>query len=146
MFNIEFTAAEPELQDEGWNGLWGCVTLGEYRESFVASLSIWSKQDYEQQWRDAAERLVAGAPSTAFLTSAFQFWWSMWRSGATVRVHEELLTPERLAMLGPSPDLTRAPYELLGEYVGVNEEGAAISEWRIDLADIEAFLARRASS
>ena len=145
LFNIEFTTGEPELQDEGWTGLWGRVTLGEYEESFVASLSLWSREDYEQQWKDAAERLIAGAPSTAFFTSAFQFWWCMWRSAATVRVHEELLTPERLAVLGPAPDLTCAPYELLGDYRSLSGEGQAISEWRLGLSDVEEFLVRRSS-
>jgi hypothetical protein len=86
----------------------------------------WSRADYERQWCEAAERLAAGAPSTAFFTTAFKFWWPMWRDGAAVLAHEEFLHPDRLAVLGPAPDLSRAPYE-----------------WRLTFADIEAFLARR---
>ncbi len=103
----------------------------------------WSRADYERQWCEAAERLAAGAPSTAFFTTAFKFWWPMWRDGAAVLAHEEFLHPDRLAVLGPAPDLSRAPYQLVGEYRAVTEDGERLSEWRLTFADIEAFLARR---
>ena len=144
MFDIAFLSSEAELQDEGWYGLWGEVILGAHRESFLASLSLWSRSDYEQQWLDAAERIVTGTERSAFVTSAFQFWWAMWRDGAEVRVHEELLTAERPEPLGDSPDITRVPYELIRPYERITEEGEKLSEWRVATSDIEAFLARRA--
>src|SRR5262249_26362363 len=137
VFDIAFAVGEPELQDEGWYGLWGSVTLGDYRESFLASLSLWSPRDYEQQWLDAATRLIRGEERSAFFTSAFQFWWVMWRDVEAVRVHEEVLTPERLEELGPSPDTSQAPYQLIRPYRSVTEEGEAIAEWHLSVADIE---------
>ena len=46
MFDVEFTASDPELQDREWYGLWGRVTLGAYQEMFVASIGPWQRADY----------------------------------------------------------------------------------------------------
>ena len=119
--------------------------MGDYHELFLASLSLWSRADYERQWREAATRLVSGEERSAFFTTAFRFWWAMWRDGAGIRVHEELLTADRLAPLGSSRDTRRAPHELIRSYQALTEDGQSISEWQISLADIEAFLARRRS-
>ena len=146
MFDISFLDAEPELQEEGCYGIAGTVSLGDYRESFVSPLAVWSRDQYEAQWLEAAARLVNGEERSAFFTSAFQFWWAMWRRGNLVYVHEELLVPQRLATLGPTFDLTRAPYELLGPYEAVNEDGKAISEWQLSIADVRDYLRRRSTS
>src|SRR5690242_12320334 len=116
MFKIEFTAAEPELQDEGWYGLWGRVMIGDHVEEFVASLSLWTREQYEQHWRDAAVRLVDGEERTAFFTNAFQFWWAMWEDEGDIRVQEELLLGDRLDSLGEGWDISRVPYQLLQDY------------------------------
>ena len=80
MFDISFVGVEPELQDDGWYSLAGEVILGDYRESVLASLTVWSRSDYERQWIEAASQLVNGEERSAFFTSAFQFWWAMWRA------------------------------------------------------------------
>jgi hypothetical protein len=146
VFDIEFISDEPELQDEGWHGLWGRITLGDDAEDFLAPLSVWSRVDYEKHWIEAAVRIVEGADLSGFFTSAFQFWWTMWRDGPEIRVHEELLTPDRLQRLGPAPDTSHAPYQLLGPDRPTTEGGAAVSEWPLRVTDIEEFLARRAGS
>ena len=46
MFHIEFIDDEPELQEDGWLGLWGRITLGEYEERFLAPVGYWSRADY----------------------------------------------------------------------------------------------------
>jgi CdiI N-terminal domain len=142
MFNIAFTTGVAEEQEEGWYGLWGRVTLGDHVEDFVASLSLWGREDYEHHWREAAVRLLDGEERTAFVTSAFQFWFAMWHDEGDIRVHDELLTAERLHELGPTLDTSRVPYELLWDYQRTNEEGEAISEWRLHISDIEGFLGR----
>jgi hypothetical protein len=146
VFDIEFISDEPELQDEGWYGLWGRTTIGDDVEDFLAPLSIWSRADYENHWLEAAVRLVEGAGRSGFFTSAFQFWWAMWRDGREIIVQEEFLTPDRLQRLGPAPDTSHAPYHLLGPHRRTSEGGHAISEWLLRVNDIEEFVARRASS
>lgn len=146
VFEIEFTTNVPEPQEEDWDGLWGRITLGDYQEDFLSPLSLWPRERYERQWREAAERLVAGSSPTAFFTSAFQFSWGMWRDGDEVRVRQQFLHSELVDSLGSAPDLDRAPYELLGDYHRTAEDGEAISEWRLDMADVEAFRARHGGS
>jgi contact-dependent growth inhibition (CDI) system CdiI-like immunity protein len=146
VFDISFLGTEPELQEEEWYGLAGRVSLGDYRESFVSPLEVWSRDQYEAQWREAALRLVNGEERSAFFTSAFQSWWAMWRRDDVIYVHEELLVPQHFATFGPAPDLTRAPYQLLGPYASVNEDGEAISEWQLSIDDIRDYLRRRSNS
>jgi hypothetical protein len=141
VFDIEFIAEEPELQEEGWWGLWGRTTLGDYSERFLAPLDRWQRGDYERQWIEAAERLLHESDRTGFSTQAGRFWWTMWRQGERVYVHEELLTPERLATLTA---FDGAPYALIEDRATRTEDGAPISEWELTVADVQAFVARRA--
>ena len=140
MFDIRFISDEPEIDDEGRVTLLGEVTLGDESERFLASLSIWTRENYEQQWRDAAQRLLDGHDRTAFFTSAFGMWWQMWHDGGDVRVQEQLLLSERFALLPQPLDLERTPYELIEEYQRTTEDGEAISEWRLTFRDIERFV------
>jgi len=144
VFDIEFIADEPEYLDEGedaWVALRGRTTLGDYQEEFVASLGNWSRADYQRQWIEAARRLLGGTDRTGFFTSAFQFWWVMWREGDAVYVHEQLLVGDTLGSFDPAD-----PYHQIAERETVSDDGTEISEWRLEIADIEDFLARRAST
>ena len=143
MFDIEFCADEPERQDEGadaWFALRGRTTLGNHREEFLAALDPWSRADYERHWIEAARRLLGGADRTGFFTSAFRFWWVMWREGNTLFVHEQLMVPETL--IAPF-DLANA-YRQIGERRTFSEDGQRVSEWHLELSDIRDFVERRA--
>ena len=142
MFDIRFLDAPPEVREEGGFGLWGEITLGAYREKFLAPTTLWSRDRYEQQWREAADRLLRGAERTAFVTAAWQFWWTMATQGEAVLVQEEILTGDRVEPLGPVLDPDVVPYELLEPVRLRSEDGDEISTWRVTLADVEAFAAR----
>jgi len=142
VFDIRFLDAPPEPLEEAGFGLWGEVTLGAYRERFLAPLGVWSRERYERQWREAAERFLEGAERTAFFTVAWQFWWTMARDGQTVLVQEELITGERTEVLGSAPDPDVVPYELLKPIRCQSDDGQQISTWHITLADVVAFAAR----
>jgi len=144
VFDIQFIAEEPEVIDEGedaYLALRGRTMLGEYQEEFLAPLGYWSRVDYQRQWVEAARRLLAGAERTGFFTSAFQFWWIMWREGAAVYVHEQAMVEDSLI----APFDPADPYHQIGERYTVSEDGAEVSEWRLSVADIEEFVTRRAS-
>jgi hypothetical protein len=64
----------------------------------------------------------------------------MWREGVDVIVREELLIPERLERL---TDWRAALYQLIRECRATSADGTPISEWRLGVADIKGFLARR---
>jgi hypothetical protein len=145
MFDIEFLSDEPEVQEEGWLGLRGLITLGTESEEFIASLSLWSRERYQRHWLEAADRLATGKERSAFFTSAFQFWWTMWQEDGDVRVHEELLLPAQLGSLPASSERVPVPYHLIGSYRRTTAEGEAISEWRLKVQDFEEFLVRRAA-
>ena len=144
MFDIAFTSDTPEPQDDdgvGWDRLRGRTTLGAYAEEFLAPLGLWQRAEYERQWIEAARRVLGPAARAAFFTTAFQFWWAMWREDEIIYMHEEFLTPERLARV---TDYGAAPYHLLEDRRTHSEDGAPISEWQISVADVRAFVERRA--
>ena len=143
MFDIEFISDEPEVDDEGRVTLLGEITLGDESERFLASLALWTREDFERQWREAAQRLLDGEERTAFFTSAFGFWRLMWQDEGEIRVQEQLLLPERFAHLSQPLDLTRTPYELIADYGRTTEDGEVISEWRLTLPDIARFVRGR---
>ena len=138
VFDIQFIGAAPELQDDGWFGLEGRIILADSIECFIAPIDLWQRTDYERQWLEAAHRLLHGAERSAFFTEAHRDWWTMWREGDDIYVHEELLLGERHR--GPY-DLS-TPYGLIGERHAHDSEHPP-SEWRLTLADIRAYVERR---
>lgn len=140
MFNIEFIADAPEPQEEGWLGLWGRVTLGAHREQFLAPIGSWQRLDYERQWLEAARRLLGEADRTGFFTVPYQCWWTMWRDGTQVWVHEELITTEER---DAGPYRRTVPYHIIEDRVTHTEDGQLISAWMISLDDVRAFVVRR---
>jgi hypothetical protein len=142
MFDIAFTTDTSERQNlDGveWDGLRGRTTLCAYTEEFVAPLGRWGRPDYERQWVEAANRLLGPAARAGFFTTAFQFWWVMWREGEAIFLHEEFLTPDRLTRVS---DYRAAPYHLIEDRRTHNDEGTRISEWQLTVADIRGFLER----
>lgn len=65
----------------------------------------------------------------------------MWLEGQEVSVQERILVPEALI----EPLDPKHPYRQIGERRVVNEDGLAISEWQLTLADIQDFVERRAA-
>jgi hypothetical protein len=96
---------------------------------------------YEQQWIEAAQRIVSGRfDHTAFISSAFQFIWTMWLIGDQVLVQEKLLMTDTLiAPFDPSD-----PYRQVGQHKSESGDGAHISEWKITVEDLRAFIERHA--
>jgi hypothetical protein len=143
VFDIEFTRDEAELQEDGSYGLWGRITLGDYAEEFLVPIGPWLRRDYERQWIEAARRLLGATARAGFFTDAFRAWWTMWREGERVYVHEELLVGGRMAGV---TDFSVAPYELITGHRTHTEDGQAISEWEIRAGDVRDFVERRAGS
>jgi hypothetical protein len=134
MFDIAFYSDPPEPQEDGWVALRGRTLLGEHSEDFLASLAVWTPEDYQRHWHEAATRLVAGSPS-AFITSAFQFRWLMWPRPDGIAVHEQLLLEghgfkEHDAFSGIPP------------YSAQTDEGEVISEWLLSPEDVAGYLRR----
>jgi hypothetical protein len=144
VFDIAFIPGEPPYEDEeeGWSGLWGRTVLGDFTERFVAPTARWSREDYERQWIDAAERLLRGEPSSAFTVEAGWIWWTAWREDGEVIVQQRYLVTDEMAP-ARTAEASRMPYELVGQRGGATEEGLSVSEWRVSLDDVRDFVARR---
>jgi len=146
MFDLELLGS-PEGEGERLY-VWGRITLGAFQDEFQAPLYDWASGDYLAQWLDAAERLVAGAPTVVFLThmvhptAPYHMGWPAWREGERVLVQERLFLAEQLG--GPF-DLEH-PEVHLGPRQEVSDEGLKISQWTVTLDDVAAFLDRRRHS
>ena len=143
MFELAFTPG-PHV-DVGQR--FGTITVGIHTETFVAQIGYWSQQDYERQWHAAARRLLDGCDRSGFLVSVADpacveifRWWPAWREGGRVYVHEQLIL---LREFDPPFDLAD-PYRHVGEREQISAEGARISEWRVRIADVAAFVERHA--
>jgi len=65
----------------------------------------------------------------------------MWREGEMVYAHEQLLVEDTLI----TPFDPADPYRQIADRYTGSEDGNEVSEWRLTIADIEAFVARRVS-
>src|SRR4051794_38491273 len=97
MFDIAFIPGEPPFEDEEGRGLWGCTVLGGFSERFIAPIGWWSRQDYERQWIEGAERLLRGEASSAFAVEAGRVWWTAWREGRDVIIQQRYLITDEMA-------------------------------------------------
>ena len=136
MFDIAFIPGEPPYVDEEGPGLWGETVLGAFSERFIAPTDWWSREDYERQWIEGAERLLRGEPSSAFAVEAGRVWWTAWREGGEVIVQQRHLVTDEMAP-ARTAEAAEMPYALVGE------RGRRVSEWRVSLDDVRDFLARR---
>ncbi len=121
----------------------GEIVLGDFREAFVASLSFWTKKQYEAHWREALNRMVRNVSPSCLITEIYEpgyghfgFWWPMWRRGHEILVHHQGL----LLMEGDEPFDPNNPYGFIQEYYRINEDGHKLSEWRVSVDEISTFL------
>lgn len=146
MFDLYFSEG-PAVDDDGWWHAVGTIVLGEDRDGFAVSLEWWGRAAYEQQWLGAAKRLVNGADRVMFLVSyngpdaAFHFAWPTWRDGNLVHIQNWLVLTERL----PTPFDPDEADGFVRVRQTISEEGEPISEWDVDLADMQVFIERRST-
>lgn len=143
MFNLELLGA-PEGAGEGLFN-WGRITLGDFQEDFQAPLYDWAPGDYEAQWMESAERLVAGASVVVFLThmvhptAPYHIGWPAWREDNGVWVQERLFVAKDLAV----PFDPSGPEAHVGDRAERSIEGQPISQWLVSMTDVAEYLTRR---
>ncbi len=138
------TLSEDRFESHGDYVALGNLKIGDFKEDFHASLSHWNQGRYRSQWQEALERLVKGEERSALVTSMYDpetanfiTWWPLYRDGDSVRVQNQVLLLDDLA---DSFDELN-PYRSVGQRETRTEEGDPISEWTVNLPDIEEFLA-----
>jgi hypothetical protein len=144
VFDIGFIPSEPPFDDEEGRGLWGLTVLGGFSERFIAPIGWWSRQDYERQWIEGAERLLRGEASTAFTIEAGRLWWTAWGEGQDVIIQQRYLVTDEMEPAWTA-EASEMPYELTGIRYTHTDEGTGVSEWRVNLDDLRDFVARRGS-
>ena len=119
----------------------GDLVLGEFTESFHASLLQWSKLDYEAQWRSAIRTLLEGSKSALIVhyvspefADNFE-WWPMYRAEHVVYIQNQLPWHNRLTQ----PFSLENMFSLVKDRVSINENGDHLSEWSVKLSDVEEF-------
>jgi hypothetical protein len=129
MFRIAF------VEDDSQNGrdtAVGRITLGEYSERFQAPLDFWSKDDYEEQWREGRARIVRGMNKSCVVTSMYDpktanfiECWAFYRVGESIVVQNQLIAIEPEYPLKVSDIYSRIEER---SFLGANEK---VSEWHL---------------
>jgi hypothetical protein len=121
----------------------GDIQIGEFHETFMASLSYWTKLDYLIQWKVALTRICNGNDKSCLITSMFDpsianfiFWWTLYLDENTVHIQNQILFLNLL----DKPFLELNPYEFIRTRETVTDEGDKISEWDVDVDDIKVYL------
>lgn len=146
MFRLEFMKwTDVRYIGRRWAGI--RFTAGEHVEENRASLRLWSKVDYLQQWRDGVYRLIAGAEASFLVSGVYSMrmrtplcGFPIFRSGNKVYVYEYSVDSESLRDV----DLHH-PYCILGTRQGflggATKEmiGTYPTEWEVSLEDVVAY-------
>ena len=143
MFDIYLTHKKVDEPDV--KAVYGRICVGEYFETFTASLVFWSHEQYKKQWRTALRKIVDGESRSALITSfaepkegEFLFWWPLYREGEIVYVQNQILLFENLSV----PFVIERPWDSVQERQIMNAEGRKVSEWAITVQDIKEWFER----
>jgi hypothetical protein len=149
MFDISLTdASVPEL-DPGVTAVYGEIKIGDFSETFIASLVFWTRDRYERHWRAAIGKIVDGSERSALITScvgpihsSHLLWWPLYREKNSVYIQNQILFYDQLN----KPFSAERPWDCVRERQTVNPEGKRVSEWVTHVDSLREFLQRTASS
>jgi hypothetical protein len=146
-FSIRFS--EEEFQELQGNYALGEMRLGDFCESFQASLSYWAAPEYLLQWKEGLQRTCTGSTKSCLITSMYDpacanylFWWTLYLDGFFVHVHNQILFLENVDRTTFESKI----YEYISDRETLDEDGNRISEWTISLDDVKKYLALLESS
>lgn len=144
-FAIRFTddADEYPYDDPGVAAAVGRVVLGENEECFISTLKEWSRQDYEAQWKRAIELFIDGADRAMLVTeylspnnASHLVGWVLYKGvDDIVYMQNQLLFYDQL----DKPFSVKMVEKFIKSRTVSDEDGNAVSEWRIKFTDIESF-------
>ena len=144
MFDIYLTD-EIVAESDGY-AVYGRVHIGEYSETFVASLVNWSASRYESQWLEGCRRLLAGHSSSVLITSFVDpcesecvVRWPLYLEGETVHIRNELVRYSQLE----DPFSVAEPWATIRQRKPLTEDGLEISEWSISIEAVQEYVNRR---
>ncbi len=128
MFDIKFTGETIDVEGDLHHGI---ITFDGVTEGFAASLSYWSKADYQKQWLEAATQLLKPDSRSAFITSMYDpkianfiNWWPAWHVSSVVVFQEQIL-PLDVTLLDDIDDKFKA----LASQFSVENPYATVPDW-----------------
>ena len=122
--------------------------LGE-KESFDASLSFWTKADYEMHWQHALSYILDENKPAALITSItdpknsnFLRWWPMYPLSTIIVFREQLLFLDHLERPFDlkQPFDSVSPFDSVAPRCFTRKQEEKVSEWRIPKKLIKEFL------
>lgn len=121
----------------------GLISLGEEVEYFDAPIGYWGADDYRASWSAGLRRIADGARISCLVvsmidpeTANFVEVWPLYRDGDVVHVQNQLIF---LDQVGHDFDPSE-PWNSVSPRAIADDEGEAISEWTVSVADVEEFL------
>jgi hypothetical protein len=148
VFDIYLTGEKvAEENDPDFKAVWGEILIGEFRESFVASVVSWDAVQYIKQWESALRKIVTGSAPSVLITSyvepslssgSYLGWWPLYRKGDSVYIQNQLRALYRkggfiyiqneLLSSDPldRPFFLERPWESVKEREIMSEEGSKI--------------------
>lgn len=139
MFNICFRSA-PFTRD-GEDLLLGTIEGPGLKEDFWAPLSHWQKDRYESQWREGVRTVLEGQPSALVVSmrnpqfANFVNWWLLYPMDEQIVLQNQMLVLDGLSL----PFNEQKIYSFIRPYQSHNEEGEALSEWKMSRASFVDF-------
>ena len=142
-FAIELSPETTEDPESGYPSRLGRIVLDSFSEEFLSAATYWDREDYFAHWRQGLGRVLAGEGQSCLVTSLHDpkdshllFRWVMYREGKTVYFQNGILFFEQIdAPFDPDNPFASIPIRRTTDV-----DGVAISEWAIDLAEIEEFV------
>ncbi|NVN24101.1 hypothetical protein HW511_06870 [Asaia siamensis] len=142
MFDIRFGRRAISYDEDGY---FGSLYIEEKREGFFSNLSFFSKEKYEESWRNSAKRLLETGKSY-FLTNVYRPRNANFINSWPCQILENRVFIQEKLLFRWQHSMKRAiNFDLvLDDMDFVNEDGERISTWSTSINSVEQFLARQA--
>ncbi len=121
------------------------MLFGNFDEHFIAWLGFWTRENYENQWSEGLDRVLAGL-SSCLITNMnrpdcareeyIMRAWLLYPAGESAVIHEKLFFADQLE----TGFCVTQPYQHVPNRQSLSDDGDEISEWRIEIAAIRRFL------
>jgi hypothetical protein len=140
MFFIRFISDANQTQSK--NTKIGEIIIGDFQDFFHSSLSYWNQQQYLKQWKEGINRICRGEAYSSLITDMYDpnssnivQWWVLRCHQDIILVRNELLFLEVLK----KPLIEEEIFQYIEDRPAVNKNGKKISEWELNLSDLQNF-------
>ncbi|WNJ95662.1 hypothetical protein RND59_00630 [Vibrio ruber] len=137
MFSLKLGTVK--IESEGEQILVGNIKIEDFSEDFHVPLSYWDRNEYLSQWTKGLEVIFSGGKKSAFITAMYNpttanfiFWWIIYRVGNDVYIQNYVLFVDELKEPFDENNFIR----YVPERETITEDGAPISEWKVNIDDI----------